>query len=455
MNNRVFLSNQPMGRGKLSALSILFLFFLFMGGSAHAEYRLGPQDKISLKAHQWRETHADVFKWPALNGEFSISASGHLPLPLIGEILAKGLTPSELAAAIELKLKTGLGLGVPPNISIEVVRYRPFYIVGVVDRPGEYAYRPGLTVLQALSLAGGLRRVRDESFAALSREVISRRGQVKELDLTINGLLARRARLIAEIKGRKNIEFPVQLLQQDASQSVSLLLEQEKLIFGARRESLVTQIKSIEKLIEFLRDEVKHLGGQMAVQKKQIDLLDKQLVAINILIEKKLTPQSRLFALQRTQAEMVSAKLRLDTSLVRAKQDISRAAISIINLRNKRRNEVADLLSKTQSELEKTIGKSATMRQLLHDAEVTAPMGFARRTRSEDRKPIYKIVRLGGKVKYAELKATEATVVKPGDTIKVEMPDATGEEEQAVFRKRTPSRPLFSRKSLPRQYKLP
>ena len=51
-----------------------------------------------------------------------------------------------------------MGFVEAPSVSIEIAKFRPFYITGDVQHPGEYAYRPGLTVLQALSLAGGYYR---------------------------------------------------------------------------------------------------------------------------------------------------------------------------------------------------------------------------------------------------------------------------------------------------------
>lgn len=84
-----------------------------------------------------------------------------MSLPLVGEIQAAGVTPADLGRIIGDQLKERLGMIDAPDTAVEVVQYRPFYIIGQVDKPGEYPYRPGLTVLQALSVAGGMQRISD------------------------------------------------------------------------------------------------------------------------------------------------------------------------------------------------------------------------------------------------------------------------------------------------------
>jgi len=107
------------------------------------EYKLGSGDKIRLI----------IFGEPDLSGEFTISGDGVVALPLIREVKATGLTASQLQMNVENAFKEGYLKD--PRVSIEVLSFRPFYILGEVNKPGEYPYSNGITVVNAVALASG------------------------------------------------------------------------------------------------------------------------------------------------------------------------------------------------------------------------------------------------------------------------------------------------------------
>ena len=107
------------------------------------EYKLGSGDKIRLI----------IFGEPDLSGEFTISGDGVVALPLIREVKATGLTASQLQMKVENAFKEGYLKD--PRVSIEVLSFRPFYILGEVNKPGEYPYSNGITVVNAVALASG------------------------------------------------------------------------------------------------------------------------------------------------------------------------------------------------------------------------------------------------------------------------------------------------------------
>lgn len=107
------------------------------------EYTLGAGDKLRITVHES----------PDLTGEFMVSGSGFVSMPLIGEVQAGGLTVRQLADAIAAKLTPDYLKN--PRVSIEVLNFRPFDIIGEVNKPGSYPYRPGMTILNAVAMAGG------------------------------------------------------------------------------------------------------------------------------------------------------------------------------------------------------------------------------------------------------------------------------------------------------------
>jgi protein involved in polysaccharide export with SLBB domain len=112
--------------------------------SVDLDYRLGAGDKVRII----------VFGEDSLSGEFFVPGDpGTIAFPLIGDVKAGGLTVAELQTEIEAKLKDGFLK--EPRVSIEVLNYRPFYILGEVTKPGQYPYTSGLTVLNAVATANG------------------------------------------------------------------------------------------------------------------------------------------------------------------------------------------------------------------------------------------------------------------------------------------------------------
>lgn len=108
-----------------------------------ASYKLGSGDRIKIT----------VFQHEDLSGEFALDGAGNFAMPLIGEMKGYGLTTRELEKSIEQRL--GDGYIVDPQVSIEVLNYRPFYILGEVRNPGSYPYVNGMTIAEAVALAGG------------------------------------------------------------------------------------------------------------------------------------------------------------------------------------------------------------------------------------------------------------------------------------------------------------
>ncbi|MFN3583219.1 polysaccharide biosynthesis/export family protein [Phenylobacterium sp.] len=108
-----------------------------------AAYRLGAGDKIRVI----------TFGEDNLTGEFQVAGSGKVSFPLIGEVQAAGLTVPEFQRGVESALREGYLK--EPRVSVEVLNYRPFYILGEVNKPGEYPYTNGLTVMNAVATAEG------------------------------------------------------------------------------------------------------------------------------------------------------------------------------------------------------------------------------------------------------------------------------------------------------------
>ena len=107
-------------------------------------FELGPGDQVRVI----------TFGEQQLTGEFRVSDGGAISVPLLGPIQTTGLTPDQLASRIASEL-TAKKLFKDPSVSVEVIGYRPIFILGEVNKPGQYPYQPGMTMLTAVAIGGG------------------------------------------------------------------------------------------------------------------------------------------------------------------------------------------------------------------------------------------------------------------------------------------------------------
>lgn len=123
------------------------------------EYKLGPGDKVSV----------NVYGEEALSGEFLIANNGVVALPLIGPVPAGGLTPQAFQETIQAHL-VATNMVREPRVSANVIEYRPFFILGEVNNPGQYTYSIGLTLTKAVATAGGFTYRADKAVVYITRE---------------------------------------------------------------------------------------------------------------------------------------------------------------------------------------------------------------------------------------------------------------------------------------------
>jgi polysaccharide export outer membrane protein len=125
--------------------------------AAAGSYTLGPNDRIRLKVYG----EADI------TGEYEVDSNGQVSIPLAGHITAAGLTTKQLERSIRSALAKGIVRD--PRVNVEIALYRPYYILGEVKKGGEFPYRLGLTVMDAVASAGGFTYRANENKVYLRR----------------------------------------------------------------------------------------------------------------------------------------------------------------------------------------------------------------------------------------------------------------------------------------------
>ena len=142
------------------------------------EYRLAPGDQVRIFIYGLEDA----------SNTFTVNDEGVLTLPLVGPVEAEGLTVAGLETAIGNQLVERAVVN-SPNVNVQPVELRPFYILGEVRNPGQYSYRHGISVLSAISVAGGYTFRAQEGTVAITRMVDGQRitGRADEATLVQPG----------------------------------------------------------------------------------------------------------------------------------------------------------------------------------------------------------------------------------------------------------------------------
>ena len=398
-------------------LCLLSLTSAYAGDESDG-YKLGPGDKLEVRVYDLRTGSGEAHQWTALNGEFLVGAQGAVSLPLLGEVPASAGTTADLAASIASRLQAKIGLAQLPDASVQVIKYRPFYIMGAVSKAGEYEYRPQLTVIQAVSMAGGMARASDGSLLGLERDTLMERGDLRVLAAERIGLLLRQSRLDAEIAGADTITLPAQLKTRLEEPDVARAVREEQLLFDERRTTLQSQVDAITQGKALLTQELNSLNAKDAALSRQLDLTKKELSQVNELVAKGLAVVPRQLAAEQSSAAFESNRLDVQLAKLRAQQDLSRADRDIIDVRSRLRNEALTEAAEVRAKLAANAEKTSTALKLIVNSEVSGPLTIETASAVQ---PTYLLTRRTDGAAQTR-KAEEGDLVEPGDVIRVELP---------------------------------
>ena len=138
--------------------------------AAHSSYAYAPaasEQPYTLDAGD--KLRVTVFGQDGISNAYIVDAGGHVNLPLIGSVPARGATTQQLSARIAERLKHGYVR--EPHVTVEVETYRPFFILGEVTTPGQYPYVADMTVEKAIAIAGGFAPRAFKNTVELTRSV--------------------------------------------------------------------------------------------------------------------------------------------------------------------------------------------------------------------------------------------------------------------------------------------
>lgn len=398
-------------RRGIAAASLFCALFWHFGTCALAdEYRLAAQTKIQISIVQWNPTKGEYLRWEPLGGTFQVSPEGTIALPVVGSLHVSDKTTVEVAALIATELRKKAGLLSAPEVTVEVAEYPRIYVVGGVTTPGAYACTPGLTVLQAVAIAGGRYR------PTADKQRLDKITLAGEL-ATIRGdklrLIGRIARLQAENSGDAEITFPPELTTDSDVGLVAEVIALERMLFAARANETSRQLTTLAELRDMYTAEIQMLDLKSKDSGKEIALTEEEAAGLTKLVQQGIATVSRWSDMRRVLSQLKAAHNEDEIATMRVRQNLSDARRQEFGIHDKRQTEAASELQQAEGDLARLRSREETLHQLqlnddsgnLESADGSSELTFT-------------IVRQG-RSGSAEVPASESTPLLPGDVLKV------------------------------------
>lgn len=375
---------------------------------AASNYIVRPDDKLRIK----------IFQYPELSGEYTVSSTGTISIATVGDIPVDGATPKDIADRISERFARA-GLSDKLGTSVEILQSRPVYVLGDVQKPGEYPFRPGVTVLQAISLAGGWLRFNDPGLMRLDRDTITIKGEMRNLVRRYQQLIAHRARLNSELLMKDDVQFPPELMRQaQTDHGVMQLIDEERSLLSLRVDALKNQIESLERTRALYEREIEAVTRQIQANKTQFDSVGQELREVNALLSRGLTTASRQMGLVRMQAQLEMNEQGFQTLILRSRQNITQIDQRIFDLKSERSSSVMAELQKTRLDLDEISVKFDTSQNLLVEAQLTVPALVGNSDGVIEARSLTVVRLQDGKA--VTIDADEHTELLPGDVLRVQ-----------------------------------
>jgi exopolysaccharide production protein ExoF len=406
--------------GRLVFAGLLLLVFTCMTNWSAASadtYTLVAEDKIKLRIVEWRSSDTRYASWEALEGIYAVDDTGNLSIPIVGQIKANGKTTEQLADAIASALAEKAELPGKPFIAVEISEHAPIFVTGTVQTPGRYPFVTNMTVMKAVSIAGGFLRAR-EGNAVFERDRIQAAGAYRTAILSRRDLLMRQARLRAEIAGEPSFAIPGELM---GTPDVEKLKTEESNLMRLRRVESDSQIAAANDLSRLYSQEIQSLEAKIISQKRQIALAQEELDAVSGLASRGLSNNARQFSLDRALADAQGSMLDLEIALTKARQALSDSEREKTGIINKQNAENQQLLNTVGLDITKAAVDIQVAQLLGEQAGYSAQVSQigTETTRLGRIKKTFKIARRSDDGTYHTIEADDTTALLPHDLVEI------------------------------------
>jgi polysaccharide biosynthesis/export protein len=351
---------------------------------------------------------------PELRRRTAITDDGKISLPLIGEIDAVGLSLPQLRQKIHDLLVAKKNIH-NPDVTVEIVAYRPIYVDGDVPYPGPYPYRPGLTVREVVALANGYD-------ATQLRAAGGDHGDADKYSVELVTEAVRVARLQAALAGQSEIDLKRLPTSPIAAATLSDIVATETQELKTEQDDFDKGQAHLDRMIKTTQQLISNLDQAQHEEEQEIDELHKDAAKARDLLQRGLVQVSRVEDQQRA---ISGAQVILFDLMARAT-----GARKDLELLNRQFQEAGDKRRiKILGELEQTLGQLAITRALFDAASETPRYTGSARSDSRPARrqgQHFVVTRKGQEASPQRIAATEDTELMPGDRVEVSAATTAG-----------------------------
>jgi len=404
----------------MKKLRFVFLYLPILLATTSASladdsYRIQPGDSIEFSAASA----------PDLKTRATVDIDGQISFPLVGELKAQGMTVSELQAKVRSEVSSqvlqrrssdGRQLSVmlaADEISVVIAEYRPIYVNGDVSQPGQQSFRPGITVRQAIALAGGVDVMRFRAQNPLLEEADFRADYDAQWTLFATQQ-AKILRLKAELAGKANFDPKALQATPISASSVKNIVDLEEAQLSARNSLNKKQSDYLQSAIATENDRISALSQQEDKEKLGVQADTEELERVKELFGRQTLPITRVIEARRT--ILLSSTRYLQTVAQRGVSERDRAdlAAQLQKLPDERRQGILTELHDAQLELSQTRARL----QALGDKLIYTGLVRSQLVRGNGGEPSILIHRKTD-AGVSSLKASQDEELRPGDVVDV------------------------------------
>lgn len=347
--------------------------------------------------------------YPDLTAEYRISPDGSISIPVIGRFNVVNQTPAQLEKI--LTARTGEIAGREVYVTVETAAYKPMFVTGLVKNPGSVQWFPGMTVLQALSLSGGIYRT-DGAAKGDPTLGSSEFGKFKKALEEEKRSIAVLARIHAEQRDASIVEVPDQLVKLAGPKEAEQLIKAQTVLLESRRNSFADQLASLERGRDLAGQELAGLKEQSLRIKELLRLRTDARQKLQELLSKGLVPAYRTLDEEIKISELEEKSTNTAVAVSRVQATVANLEREAVRMRADRKAQLEAEALKTEREIAQLDIESETSRDANSELTGNGKPG------SSEKQISFKLVR-NVEGERDVISGDESTLVRPGDVLVV------------------------------------
>ncbi len=388
-------------------------------GGARVEYRLNAGDVLEISIYGFAE----------LRQRAMIELNDEVSLPPAGRVRIAGMTIAEAQAAIRRLVtarplrqrfadgRDSLIVIAAEDVNVAIAEYRPVYVVGDVAKPGELAFRPGLTVRQAIALAGGFDIMRYRLVNPFT-ESADLKGRQDSLWTEMAKARIEVARIRAELDDNQNLDRGALNDIPLAATFLAEIFDTESKILERRLASFSKEQQYLKNLVRMGEQRTRTLAASIDNEEQGLQEDRKgysELLKVDV---RNSLPVLRMMDIKRNQVASSSRVYQARAQFEQAELGHAEAARTLERLESERRTALLkDLQAANVKSNDLQVQLGANGEKLMHTSLLKS-----RLVRGPGAKPIIQVFRSGRSTRE-KINAVEDTPLLPGDTIEIALKD--------------------------------